>query len=152
MIATDVGGVAEVVRDGENGLLVPSGDAGALADAVRRYFSDDALRERLRAHAAASVRAYDRDVVFSRIEQALCGRGAMKPRVLFVSRTRYRLPLDPQLARKWDALEAELDLRVLATGPTAATTASISSPRARRRSTCRCRCTSRASCARSVRR
>ncbi len=40
----------------------------------------------------------------------------MKPRVLFVSRTRYRLPLDPQLARKWDALEAELDLRVLATG------------------------------------
>lgn len=40
----------------------------------------------------------------------------MRPRVLFVSRTRYRLPLDPQLARKWDALEAELDLRVLATG------------------------------------
>jgi glycosyltransferase involved in cell wall biosynthesis len=40
----------------------------------------------------------------------------MRPRVLFVSRTRYRLPLDPQLARKWDALETELDLRVLATG------------------------------------
>ena len=40
----------------------------------------------------------------------------MKPRVLFVSRTSYRLPLDPQTARKWDALEEELDLRVLATG------------------------------------
>ncbi|MBV8479323.1 MAG: glycosyltransferase family 4 protein [Actinobacteria bacterium] len=40
----------------------------------------------------------------------------MKPRVLFVSRTRYRLPLDAQVARKWDALSAELDLRVLATG------------------------------------
>jgi glycosyltransferase involved in cell wall biosynthesis len=40
----------------------------------------------------------------------------MKPRVLFVSRTRYRLPLDPQLAGKWDALADELDLRVLATG------------------------------------
>ena len=40
----------------------------------------------------------------------------MKPRVLFVSRTRYRLPLDPQVARKWDALAEELDLRVLATG------------------------------------
>jgi glycosyltransferase involved in cell wall biosynthesis len=39
-----------------------------------------------------------------------------KPRVLFVSRTRYRLPLEPQLARKWDALGDELDLRVLATG------------------------------------
>jgi glycosyltransferase involved in cell wall biosynthesis len=34
--------------------------------------------------------------------------------VLFVGRTRYRLPLDPALARKWDALERELDLRVLA--------------------------------------
>jgi glycosyltransferase involved in cell wall biosynthesis len=40
----------------------------------------------------------------------------MKPRVLFVSRTRYRLPLEAQVARKWDALATELDLRVLATG------------------------------------
>lgn len=40
----------------------------------------------------------------------------MRPRVLFVSRTRYRLPLDAQVARKWDALATEFDLRVLATG------------------------------------
>jgi glycosyltransferase involved in cell wall biosynthesis len=39
-----------------------------------------------------------------------------KPRVLFVSRTRYRLPLEPSLARKWDAIGVELDLRVLAAG------------------------------------
>ena len=39
----------------------------------------------------------------------------MTPRVLFVGRNHYRLPLDASLARKWDALEAELDLRVLAT-------------------------------------
>ena len=38
-----------------------------------------------------------------------------KPRVLFVGRTRYRLPLSPSLARKWDALAQELDVRVLAT-------------------------------------
>jgi glycosyltransferase involved in cell wall biosynthesis len=37
-----------------------------------------------------------------------------KPRVLFVSRTRYDLPLSASLAQKWDALERELDLRVLA--------------------------------------
>src|SRR5581483_11067054 len=43
------------------------------------------------------------------------GRGTVKPRVLFVGRTRYRLPLDPALARKWDALSEELDVRVLAT-------------------------------------
>jgi glycosyltransferase involved in cell wall biosynthesis len=37
-----------------------------------------------------------------------------KPRVLFVGRTRYRLPLTPSLARKFDALACELDVRVLA--------------------------------------
>ena len=35
-------------------------------------------------------------------------------RVLFVARTRYSLPLDPGLARKWDALRERLDVRVLA--------------------------------------
>jgi len=39
----------------------------------------------------------------------------VKPRVLFVGRTRYRMPLEPGLARKWDALSEQLDLRVLAT-------------------------------------
>jgi glycosyltransferase involved in cell wall biosynthesis len=37
-----------------------------------------------------------------------------RPRVLFVSRTRYALPLEPSLARKWQALERAIDLRVLA--------------------------------------
>jgi glycosyltransferase involved in cell wall biosynthesis len=40
----------------------------------------------------------------------------MNPRVLFVGRTRYRLPLNESLARKWDALSERLDLRVLAAG------------------------------------
>ncbi len=38
----------------------------------------------------------------------------MKPRVLIVGRTRYSLPLAPSLARKFDALERELDVHVLA--------------------------------------
>ena len=41
----------------------------------------------------------------------------MKPRVLMVGRTRYRLPLGSSLARKFDALEGRLDLRVLASAP-----------------------------------
>jgi glycosyltransferase involved in cell wall biosynthesis len=36
-----------------------------------------------------------------------------KPRVLFVGRTRYRLPLNASGRAKWDALAAELDVRVL---------------------------------------
>ncbi|TML83497.1 MAG: glycosyltransferase family 4 protein [Actinobacteria bacterium] len=39
----------------------------------------------------------------------------MKPRVLFVGRTRYRLPLDPAVAPKWEALGRELDVRVVGT-------------------------------------
>ena len=38
----------------------------------------------------------------------------MKPRVLFVGRTRYRLPLPPWLERKWTAVGDELHYRVLA--------------------------------------
>ncbi|HZR91632.1 MAG TPA: glycosyltransferase family 4 protein [Gaiellaceae bacterium] len=38
----------------------------------------------------------------------------MKPRLLIVGRSRYRLPLEPNLERKFAALRAELELRVLA--------------------------------------
>ena len=38
----------------------------------------------------------------------------MRPHVLFVGRTRYRLPLDASLQRKWDALAEAMDLRVVA--------------------------------------
>jgi glycogen(starch) synthase len=37
-------------------------------------------------------------------------------RVLFVARGPYRLPLSDELRRKWDAVRAELDFRVLAAG------------------------------------
>ncbi len=40
----------------------------------------------------------------------------MRSRVLFVGRTRYRLPLAGPLARKWDALVEVFELRVLASG------------------------------------
>jgi hypothetical protein len=36
-----------------------------------------------------------------------------RPRVLFVGRSRYRLPLPAWLARKWDAIEQQLDYRIL---------------------------------------
>jgi glycosyltransferase involved in cell wall biosynthesis len=76
VLATSVGGVAEVVRDGENGLLVASGDVDGLASAVRRYFEDEALRERLRAAAADSVREYDSEIVFGRLEHTLLAAAA----------------------------------------------------------------------------
>ena len=41
----------------------------------------------------------------------------MRPRVLMTGRTRYRLPLNGSLERKFRALEERLDLRVLAAAP-----------------------------------
>ncbi len=41
----------------------------------------------------------------------------MRPRVLFVARARYALPLSETLRRKWDAVGEELDYRVLASSP-----------------------------------
>ena len=71
VLATAIGGVAEVVHDGENGLLVPAGDAEALAGAVRRYFADGALRERLHAAAAPSVAEYAPERIFGLLEETL---------------------------------------------------------------------------------
>ena len=76
MIATAAGGVPEVVRDGENGLLVPVGDVTALTDAIHRFAADAALRERLRANAARSVEAYAPARLFAGLESTLmeaCG-------------------------------------------------------------------------------
>jgi glycosyltransferase involved in cell wall biosynthesis len=47
VVATDVGSVAEAIRDGETGLLVPAEDHGALATALRRLLADGELGRRL---------------------------------------------------------------------------------------------------------
>ena len=71
VLATATGGVAEVVRDGENGLLVAPGDVEGLAEAIRRFFGDAVLRDRLRAAAVASVAEYAPERVFARLEETL---------------------------------------------------------------------------------
>ncbi len=47
VIASRVGGVPEVVRDGETGLLLPPGDSGALAAAIIRLANDRELSVRM---------------------------------------------------------------------------------------------------------
>lgn len=55
VVATSVGGVPEIVEDGRSGLLVPPGDADALATALRRLIADPALRAELGRAAALRV-------------------------------------------------------------------------------------------------
>jgi 2-deoxystreptamine N-acetyl-D-glucosaminyltransferase/2-deoxystreptamine glucosyltransferase len=58
VVASAVGGIPEVVQDGVTGLLVPPGDADALAAALDRLVADPALRARLAAGARAHARRY----------------------------------------------------------------------------------------------
>lgn len=55
VVATDVGGIPDVVQDGANGLLVPPGDSRALALAIARLVADPALAARLGRAARATV-------------------------------------------------------------------------------------------------
>ena len=45
-VGTDVGGVAEVIRHGETGFVVPKKDPAAMAEALGRLLGDAGLRER----------------------------------------------------------------------------------------------------------
>jgi len=58
VIASAVGGLKEIIIDGDCGLLVPPGDAAALARAMRRLLTDEALRLRLGAAARSRARQF----------------------------------------------------------------------------------------------
>ena len=58
VVATAVGGTPEVVTEGDNGLLIPPRDAGALAGALERLLTDLALAQHLGANARTHVREH----------------------------------------------------------------------------------------------
>ena len=55
IVASDIDGVREVVRDGETAILVPPGRPGALAEAVVRLLDDRELAARLGSRARSEV-------------------------------------------------------------------------------------------------
>ena len=69
IVATTAGGTPEAVTDGETGLLVPPGDPGAMADAIRRLIESPSLRHDLGARAAAVARErFGFDAYIDRLE------------------------------------------------------------------------------------
>ena len=59
VVAGAGGGPAEIIADGETGLLTPYDDAGSLANAVLRYLDDRAFAARVGAAARARAAAFD---------------------------------------------------------------------------------------------
>lgn len=70
IVASDVGGVGDAIRDNENGLLVPPGDSDALASALVRLLEDPGLCSRLGKNARSTAAAeYRIENMVNRLEQ-----------------------------------------------------------------------------------
>jgi phosphatidyl-myo-inositol alpha-mannosyltransferase len=68
VVASDIEGYREVVRDGVDGLLVPPNDPNALAAAVRRVLSEPELAAALKAAGRSRAQAFSWQAVAPRLE------------------------------------------------------------------------------------
>jgi glycosyltransferase involved in cell wall biosynthesis len=83
VIATEVGGVPEIVDSGVNGILVPAGDASAFASAMASLVRDGDLMQRLRDAASEAAKRFSAEEVYGRISGELeraAGVRAASPR------------------------------------------------------------------------
>ena len=107
VVSTPISGIPELVDHGRNGLIVPPGDAGAVAEAVMRLLRDAELRERLgRAGRRAVLEAFDNDRNLRLLDGLLAQALApTKPRALEVA---YILNGFPRLSETFIANEVYL--------------------------------------------
>jgi phosphatidyl-myo-inositol dimannoside synthase len=77
VVATDAGGLPEVVEHGVTGLVVPRGDAGALAQAIGELLDDPERRRRMgEAGRARALRLFDWDRTAEQLEELYRSIGA----------------------------------------------------------------------------
>jgi glycosyltransferase involved in cell wall biosynthesis len=82
MIASRVGGMVDIVKDGETGLLVPPGDADALRQAMERLLANPELRARMGKAARRRADIYQSEAVLPQFEQlyrALAPQASAEP-------------------------------------------------------------------------
>ena len=71
VVASDIGGLRDIVVDGETGLMAPAGDRDALAAALARMIADAGMRVRMgEAAARRAVEAFSPESVVPRFEEA----------------------------------------------------------------------------------
>jgi glycosyltransferase involved in cell wall biosynthesis len=69
IVSTKVGGIPYLLEDEKDALLVPSDDAEAMAQAVRRILTESGLAERLSRNARAKAEQFDWPVILTLWEQ-----------------------------------------------------------------------------------
>ena len=73
VISSKIGGLSDVIFDGENGFLVPPGDVVGLKKAIQRLLDDPELREQLGRGALRRAQDFRASVVVSRIKSVYNG-------------------------------------------------------------------------------
>jgi glycosyltransferase involved in cell wall biosynthesis len=74
VLATEVGGLPDVLLHGETGYLIPPGDSGAIADAIRSILDDPTGRHAVAEHAVAYIRDYSSaQRIAARIHDVIAG-------------------------------------------------------------------------------
>ncbi len=75
VVATDVGGVPELIADGENGLLVKPGNSEQLAAKLLALLKDDALRERMALRNRREAKKYAWPAIIDSLEKVYLETG-----------------------------------------------------------------------------
>lgn len=68
IITTPVGGIPEVVKEGENGILITPGDKEGLFDAIMKLVQDEELREKMGEKSYQKVQPYFSESVSKKLE------------------------------------------------------------------------------------
>ncbi len=76
VIGSHVGGIPDLIADGENGILFPPEDAAALSAAIQRLAGDEALRGRMGRNGRARAERFDLAHMIARIESLYDELGA----------------------------------------------------------------------------
>ena len=71
VISSDNDGSLEIIKDGENGLIVPTGDRAAFAAAIKRVLEDEVLQAKLVAGAQETARAFSWPKAADKMEKFL---------------------------------------------------------------------------------
>ena len=63
MVATEISGVVDMIESGREGLLIPSKESKALAEAIERLYKDKALQTFLAKNAKEKIKLFDTKII-----------------------------------------------------------------------------------------